>query len=73
MDFQVIQIEQVNGLLSSSVKTGNLIKYTWVCSQHFVSGEKSSNHLAPNYVPDYVGSPVKQRLENETNFIEGKP
>ena len=42
--------------------------YTWICSQHFVSGEKSNNPLAPNYVStlfDYVGSPVKRRLESD--------
>ena len=41
-------------------------EYTWICSQHFVTGEKSNNPLAPNYVPslfEYVDSPVKRRLE----------
>jgi len=26
-------------------------EHTWICSEHFVSGEKSNNPLAPNYVP----------------------
>ena len=26
-------------------------EHTWICSQHFVTGEKSNNPLAPNYVP----------------------
>ena len=33
-----------------------------------MSGEKSNNPLVPNYVPtlfEYVGSPVKRRLESD--------
>jgi len=40
-------------------------EYTWICSEHFVSGEKSNNPLAPNYVPtlfEHIKSPVKRRL-----------
>ena len=42
--------------------------YAWLCSRHFVSGEKSNNPLAPNDVPtlfDYVGSPVKRGMESD--------
>lgn len=41
-------------------------EHTWICSQHFVTGAKSNNPLAPNYVPslfEYVDSPGKRRLE----------
>ena len=49
IDFQVIQIEEVNGLLLLNVKIGNPMNIaTWICSQHFVSGKKSNNPLAPN-------------------------
>ena len=44
----------------------NPTKYTWICSKHFVSGVKSNNPLAPNYVPSlfkHTNSPVKRRLE----------
>ena len=26
-------------------------EHSWLCSKHFVSGEKSNNPLAPNYIP----------------------
>ena len=41
-------------------------EYTWICSKHFVLGEKSSNQFAPNYVPTifkHVKSPEKQRMD----------
>lgn len=41
-------------------------EYTWICSEHFVSGAKSNHPLAPNYVPSifkHVNSPEKRRLE----------
>ena len=44
----------------------NPTEYTWICSKHFVSGVKSNNPLAPNYVPSlfkHTKSPVKRRLE----------
>ena len=36
--------------------------YSWICSVHFVSGEKSDDPLSPGYVPTlfaHTGSPVK--------------
>jgi len=42
-------------------------EYAGICSQYFVSGEKSTNSLAPNCVLtlfDYIGSPVKRKLES---------
>ena len=48
-------------------------KYSWICSQQFVTGKKSNNPLAPNYVPsvfEHVDSPVKHRLENEARQFE---
>ena len=47
--------------------------YTWICSQHFITGEKSNNPLAPNYVPsvfEYVSSPAKRRLENDLDRFQ---
>ena len=41
-------------------------EYSWICSEHFVSGEKSNNQFAPNYVPTifkHVKSPMKRRME----------
>ena len=40
-------------------------EYSWLCSEHFVSGEKSNNPLAPNYIPtlfSHVESPVKSKM-----------
>ena len=42
------------------------LEYSWICSKHFVTGAKSNNPLAPNYVPmifSHVESPVKRRME----------
>ena len=41
---------------------------TWICSVHFVTGEKSSNPLAPNFVPTifpHLKSPAKRKLLND--------
>ena len=38
--------------------------YSWICSAHFVSGEKSDDPLSPGYVPTlfaHTGSPVKRK------------
>jgi len=38
---------------------------TWICSQHFVTGRKNNDPLAPNYAPSifkHVPSPVKCTL-----------
>ena len=43
-------------------------EYDRICSDHFVSGRKSKNPLAPNYVPGlfkHIESPVKRRLERD--------
>ena len=42
--------------------------YTWICSQHFVSGSKSDDPLSPNYVPSifsFVKSPVKRKAADD--------
>ena len=42
--------------------------YTWICSQHFVSGSKSNDPPSPNYVPSifsFVKSPVKRRAADD--------
>ena len=40
-------------------------EYSWLRSEHFVSGEKSNNPLAPNYIPtlfSHVESPMKAKM-----------
>lgn len=47
-------------------------QYSWICSEHFVSGSKSNNPLAPNFVPTifkHVNSPSKRRMQSRmTSF-----
>ena len=46
---------------------------TWICSQHFVNGEKSNNPLAPNYIPTIfpqLSSPEKRKRENDVARFE---
>ena len=46
---------------------------TWICSQHFVTGEKSNNPLAPNYVPlifPNTKSPIKRKIERDAERFE---
>ena len=46
---------------------------SWICSKHFVTGTKSKNPLAPNYVPTlfkHVESPLKRRLEERVQDFE---
>ena len=41
---------------------------TWICSIHFVTGVRSNNPLAPNYIPTifpYTDSPVKRKLQSD--------
>ena len=48
-------------------------EYTWICSEHFVSGVKSNNPLASNYIPSlfkHVKSPEIHRLEVQTAKFE---
>ena len=43
-------------------------EYTWICSEHFITGTKSNNPLAPNYVPlifKHLASPIKQTMESK--------
>ena len=54
-----------------------LSEYSWICSEHFVTGAKSNNPSAPNYVQtifSHVESPVKQRMEGRMDdFTYDKP
>ena len=46
---------------------------TWICSQHFVNGEKSNNPLAPNYSPTIfpqLSSPEKRKRESDVARFE---
>lgn len=41
-------------------------QYSWICSNHFIGGKKSSDPTSPAYVPSlfvYVNSPRKRRVE----------
>ena len=48
-------------------------EYTWICSEHFLNGQRSDNPLAPNYVPSvfkHVDSPRKRKLVKDMdNFV----
>jgi len=47
--------------------------YTWICSQHFVSGSKSDDPLSPNYVPSifsFVKTPVKRKAADDMKRCE---
>ena len=46
---------------------------TWICSVHFVTGARSNNPLAPNYIPTifpHTESPVKRKLQNSAVRFE---
>ena len=48
-------------------------EYSWLCSEHFISGKKSNNPLAPNYIPTifkHVSSPEKRRLDASFSTFE---
>ena len=48
-------------------------EYLWICSEHFVSGAKSNNPLAPNYMPTlfkHIDSPIKRKLEGRVQDFE---
>ena len=45
-------------------------EYTWICSEHFITGTKSNDPFAPNYVPSifkHLTSPIKRRLEGKAS------
>lgn len=45
-------------------------EYTWICSEHFITGTKSNDPLAPNYIPSifkHLTSPIKRRLEGKAS------
>ena len=51
-------------------KNWELNEYTWLCSQHFVTGKKSDDPLAPNYIASifqHVPSPVKCSLDTRAS------
>ena len=46
---------------------------TWICSEHFISGEKSSDPLSPDYVPSvfqHVSLVQKRKLEESLSRYE---
>ena len=48
-------------------------EHSWICSEHFVTGERSDNPLAPNFVPTifkHIDSPSKRKLVKDMdNFV----
>ena len=45
-------------------------EHTWLCSAHFISGQKSNHPLSPDYVPPvfaHTKSPVKRKLVADMN------
>jgi len=39
-------------------------EHSWICSEHFISGEKSNDPLSPDYVPSifkHLPSPLKRK------------
>ena len=48
-------------------------KYSWLCSAHFISGEKSNDPLSPDYVPSvfaHTRSPLKRKLVKDMDRFE---
>ncbi len=47
-------------------------KYTWLCSDQFISGSKSNDPLSPDYVPSvfaYASTPLKRKaVEDMARF-----
>lgn len=43
-------------------------EYSWICSNHFIGGQKSNDPTSPAYNPtlfDYVESPKKRKAEED--------
>ncbi|XP_070410399.1 uncharacterized protein [Nothobranchius furzeri] len=50
-------------------------KYTRICSEHFLQGQKSDNPLSPNYVPSvfaHIKSPAKRRALGSLKKYEAR-
>ena len=48
-------------------------EHLWLCSEHFVSGEKSNDPLSPDYAPtifQYVSSPLKRKKAKDLSRYE---
>ena len=49
---QQIRIKGEDGYVAAvDQKDWEPTKYTWICSEHFITGTKSNDRLAPNYAP----------------------
>ena len=49
-------------------KAWKLGAFSWLCSDHFVNGEKSNDPTSPTYVPSlfaYVASPLKRKAQRD--------
>ena len=48
-------------------------EHSWLCSAHFISGQKSNDPLSPDYIPSifsFTSSPQKRKGHQQLNVYE---